>query len=105
MKQLAVVALAAAFLAACTWVKPTPEGAAVRVASASETRECVKLGKVNVSVKHNVARMERKPEKVATELETLARNEAAEMDGDTVVAQGKAVDGRQGFGVYRCQAS
>jgi hypothetical protein len=41
--------------------------------------------------------------KVAGELEALARNEAALMGGDTVVAELPVKDGRQVFGVYRCQ--
>jgi hypothetical protein len=40
--------------------------------------------------------------KVRGELITLARNEAATMGGDSIVAESPAVQGRQTFGVYRC---
>ena len=46
---------------------------------------------------------ERKPPKVADELATLARNEGALLDGDTVVAESTVADGRQVFGVFRCE--
>lgn len=87
---------------ACTWVKPTPEGREVRVATIDAVARCTRLGKVNVSLKHKMGRVERKPGKVATELKTLARNEGAAMGGDVVVAQGAPSEGRQEFGVYDC---
>ena len=90
-------------LAACTWVKTTPEGEAVRVAQASEVGDCVYKGQVDSSLKSRIGPFERKPSKVALELETLARNEAALMGGDTVVAQTGVKDGRQEFGVYLCK--
>jgi hypothetical protein len=73
-------------LAACTWVKTTPEGEAVRVAQASEVGNWVYKGQVDSSLKSKIGPFERKPGKVALEPETLARNEAALMGGDTVVA-------------------
>jgi hypothetical protein len=89
-------------LNACTWVKTTPEGESVRVASADAVSGCERKGKVTVSVKNRVSGVERKPTKVATELATLARNEGALLGGDTVVAETAVADGRQVFGVYRC---
>ena len=89
--------------AACTWVKTTPEGANVRVAQASEITNCESKGEITASLKSRVGGFERKPGKVAGELETLARNEAATMGGDTVVPSSPVKDGRQSFGVYRCR--
>ncbi len=102
--KLAAVAVLVAVLSACTWVKPTPEGEGVRVASADEVGSCENLGKVTVSLKHKVGRIERNQEKVKAELETLARNEGAAMGGDKVVAEGRPVEGRQTFTVYGCGA-
>jgi hypothetical protein len=99
----AAVALLLGSLSACTWVKTTPEGEAVRVASADAVGSCERKGKVTVSVKSRVSGVERKPTKVATELATLARNEGALLGGDTVVAEGDVSEGRQVFGVYRCR--
>ena len=97
-----IAILMLALLCACTWVKPTAEGAKVNVAAADAVSACENLGKVSVSLKHEVARVERSAEKVAGELETLARNEGALMGGDTVSPQSKVTEGRQEFGVYRC---
>jgi len=88
--------------AACTWVKPTPAGESVRVATADAVAACERKGKVAVSLKSRVAGVERKPTKVANELATLARNEGALLGGDTVVAEGSVAEGRQVFGVYDC---
>ena len=93
----------AACLQACTWIKPTTEGEKVRVAQANEVRDCERKGEVASILKSRIAGFERKPGKVAGELEALARNEAALMGGDTVVAESPVKDGRQLFGVYRCQ--
>jgi hypothetical protein len=58
---------------------------------------------VNVKVKDNfVGSMKRSPEKVATELTNLARNEATQFDGDTIVPVSLVQDGRQSFDVYKC---
>jgi len=98
------VTLWVTLLQACTWVKVTPEGAKVRVATASEVTSCESKGEVTSSLKSRVGAFERKPGKVAGELETLARNEAALMGGDTVVALSNVKEGRQNFGVYRCRS-
>jgi len=92
-----------ALVSACTWVKTTPEGEDVRVASAGAVSQCEKLGTVKVSLKDKIGRMNRNSEKVATELKTLARNEGALMGGDTVVAINQPSQGRQEFGVYDCE--
>ena len=106
MQRVLVTATAIAFaglLNACSWVKATPEGESVRVASADAVGDCVRKGKVTVSLKSRVAGVERKPTKVATELETLARNEGAGLGGDTVVAESIVTEGSQVFGVYQCR--
>lgn len=105
MKRTLLAALMsglAAAAGACSWVKTTPQGESVRVASVDEVGTCVRQGKVTVSLKNRVAGVERKPTKVATELATLARNEGATLGGDTVVAETPVSEGRQVFGVYRC---
>lgn len=90
-------------IGACTWVKTTPEGEPVRVASAADVTDCERQGKVTVSLKNRVAGVERKPTKVAEELATLARNEGAALGGNTVVAETTVKEGSQVFGVYQCE--
>lgn len=90
-------------LHACTWVKPTPEGAKVVVSDGAGVNHCERKGEVASILKSRVGAYERNATKVAGELETLARNEAALMGGDTVVAESNVKDGRQVFGVYKCR--
>jgi len=94
--------LLAGLLTACSWVETTPQGGSVRVAYADAVANCARVGNVTVSLKNKVAGVERKANKVATELATLARNEGAVMGGDTVVAESPVSQGRQEFGVYQC---
>jgi hypothetical protein len=88
---------------ACSWVKVSEQGSNVAVANAANVRSCDKVRSVNVKVKDNfVGSMKRSPEKVATELTNLARNEATQFGGDTIVPVSLVQDGRQSFDVYKC---
>jgi len=102
MKKLLPILILALALSACTWVDLTPGGEKVRVLSAPEVQSCTKKGKTTVSIKADVAGIERNREKVKEELETLARNSAVELNGDTVVPTSKIENGKQTFDVYRC---
>ena len=89
-------------LNACTWVHLDPEAEKTRVASASDVKNCKKLGKTTASLADSVAGFERNPDKVQEELKILARNSAVGLGGDTVVPLGVPEDGKQVFEVYRC---
>jgi hypothetical protein len=89
-------------LAACTWVEPTREGSEVLVVKASNVQACKKVGTTTTSVKHKIGIITRSDEKVTEELTTLAKNKAAEMGGDSIVAQGEAVEGSMRFDIYKC---
>ncbi len=102
MSRLIVLALVVG-LSACTWVKLTPEGESVRVATVAEVAKCQRVGSTTVSLVDRVAGIERNREKVQQELYRLARNSAADVKGDTVVPLGEPKDGRQHFDVYRCR--
>jgi len=98
-----MIALVLAVLTSCTWVKPTEGALDVRVAYLSQIETCKQLGRATLSVLDKVAFISRDEEDMADELETLGRNAAAEMKGDTIVAMSKIVDGEQVFNVYRCK--
>jgi len=98
-----MICAAAVLLASCTWVKPTDEALNVRVAYLSQVDACNKLGRATVSVLDKIMFVSRNDEDMADELETLGRNAAAEMKGDTIVAMSKIVEGEQVFNVYRCK--
>lgn len=105
MKKISLVfAVAIASLtSACTWVKVSEQGANVAVANVANVRNCEKVRTVNVKVKDNfVGSMKRDPNKVGTELTNLARNEATQFGGDTIVPVTQPTDGRQSFDVYKC---
>jgi len=98
-----IMVATAALLCSCTWVKPTDAALDVRVAYLSQVETCKQLGRATVSVVDKVLFVERNEEDLADELETLGRNAAAEMKGDTIVAMSKIVHGEQVFNVYRCK--
>ena len=102
MKKLLPILLLAFTLTSCAWVQLTPEGEKVRVLSADEVQSCTKKGKTTVSIAADVGGIYRSKEKVKEELETLARNSAVDLKGDTVVPASEIVDGKQVFDVYRC---
>jgi hypothetical protein len=92
------------FVHACTWVKTTPGGDQVVVSDGAGVSNCERKGEVLSKLKSRVGGFERNATKVAHELETLARNEASEMGGDTIVAESNVRDGEKTYGVYRCRA-
>lgn len=102
VKTMAFLTLLAG-LTACTWVKPTTDGDKVVVSDGTGVSNCVRKGEVESALKSRVAGVERNATKVAGELETLARNEAAKMGGDTIVAESNVRDGTKTYGVYRCR--
>ena len=93
---------AAIGLASCTWVEPTKEGLDVILVKPHNVETCTKLGETTASVKHQIGPVTRSEEKVVEELVTLARNKAAEMGGDSIVATAPARDGVMSFEVYKC---
>lgn len=102
-KTTLLLAAIVSLTSACSWVKVSEQGASVAVANAANVRNCDKVRTVNVKVKDNfVGSMKRSPEKVATELTNMARNEATQFGGDTVVPVSLVQDGRQSFDVYKC---
>ncbi len=102
-KTTLLLAAIVSLTSACSWVKVSEQGASVAVANAANVRNCEKVRTVNVKVNDNfVGSMKRSPEKVATELTNLARNEATQFGGDTIVPVSLVQDGRQSFDVYKC---
>jgi hypothetical protein len=96
-----VVMVAVTGVTGCTWVRLTDEGAAVRLAVAGDIAECRRVGTVSATTADRVG-LARHPDKVAEELIVLASNQAANIGGDTMVADGPPQGGSQRFTVYRC---
>jgi len=102
MRKIIGLGLVVLLLSACSWVKMTPEGEEVTVAKAAHVANCKFAGTTTVSVKSDVVSFKRDAETMKTELETLARNEASKLKGDTIVPVTEIKDGEQTFKVYKC---
>ena len=103
MKKLSLTLIAiAAVTSSCTWVKVSEQASSVAVANAANVRACKHISEVNVSVPNKVGFVKRDADKVATELANMARNEAVNDAGDTVVPSSAIENGRQSFNVYKC---
>jgi hypothetical protein len=104
MVRLAAVAGAALIAGGCTWVKLTSPGEGVRVGTASQVAACERLGATHAKTSTKVGFFSRSRKKIDEEIERLARNEAADMGGNAIVAQGPtSSEGRRSFDVYRCK--
>ncbi|HEY8009716.1 MAG TPA: DUF4156 domain-containing protein [Rudaea sp.] len=88
--------------AACTWVNPTVSGGSVRVAYDGNVSGCRDAGTVSVTVADKIAFYHRSELKVRDELETMARNEAAQLPADTIKPLNEPSDGAQRFQAYVC---
>jgi hypothetical protein len=96
------LSLAIICLPACTWVEPTKESSEVTLVKAFNVKACKKLGTTTATVKQKVGIITRGEETVLEELTTLAKNRAATMGGDSIVAKEPAVDGVMSFDIYKC---
>lgn len=97
-----VLSVAIASLPACTWVEPTKESSGVTLVKSFDVNSCKKLGSTNATVTQKFGPVTRDDDVVMEELITLAKNRAAKMGGDSIVAQEPVVDGSMSFDIYRC---
>ncbi|HEY7774604.1 MAG TPA: DUF4156 domain-containing protein [Marinagarivorans sp.] len=100
-----IAALAAASLtsvSACSWVSPSVDSQYVALVKAQAVAGCQKIGETTSKTLSKIVVVGRSEEKQSNELIMLAKNQAAVMQGDTIVAKGPAMDGEQVFSVYNC---
>lgn len=102
MRKMFFACLAVALAGGCTWVELKPGAAEIVVLEEKRVANCERLGKTEVSVAAEVGFLSRVEEDVARDLQTLARNQALDMGGDTIAPLSEISGGRQIFGVYRC---
>lgn len=87
----------------CTWVALAPDADHVRIAASEPLDGCTRVGTTKARTKLRIGIFVRSDAKVAKELETLARNDAPELGGNTIVADGPIdSDGMQRFSIYDC---
>lgn len=89
-------------LASCTWVEIQPGAEIITLQTLAQVSACKRLGIATAQTKERVSFYHRNDAKVATELLSLARNEALALGGDTLVAMTEPDQGIQRFGVYHC---
>jgi hypothetical protein len=102
MRNLMLIAAVSFLLGGCTFTKLTPQGENVAVLQAAEVGNCDRVTATTVNVTNKVV-INRKPAQVALDLRTVARNRAATLGGDTIVAATQPNKGEQTFDVYRCR--
>ncbi len=102
MKLFAAV-LVTLLISGCTWVKLTEDGQGVQVLDSSAAASCKALGKITAISKARVAGINRNQKKLATELETIARNEAVDMGGNAVAPLAEIDGNERVFRVYQCE--
>jgi Domain of unknown function (DUF4156) len=103
-KKISVAVSIAALVAGCSWVRLNDAGQRVRVAKdASQVAGCTEMAEMTTSVADKIAFVSREKAKVRDEVEALAREQAAEVGADTVLATSEVVDGAQNFKAYRCK--
>jgi hypothetical protein len=106
MRKTLLLLVPVLLLNACTWGITMDDAAKnVRTAWSGDVSACRDLGKVTVSVMNRVGPVDRNDIKVRSELEVLARNEAAKMHADTIKPLAEPDAGSQPWGAYQCGAN
>ena len=91
------------FISSCSnWVQVTTEGQTVRLVAADVPANCDRVGRVQAQTLGRIVGIERGAERLQDELAQIARNEAADAGGNTIIPESQITDGRQTFGVYIC---
>ncbi len=88
----------------CTWVKESEESRQVVILPADRVGHCTRIGEVNASVKDSIIGIDRNREKVQTELDRLAKNQAVSLRANTLVRM-SVDDGTANYAAYRCPVS
>ncbi len=96
------VVCTALLFSGCATVTLSHGGEKVRVLDPDEVSSCRELGKSNTSVTPTALGVPRPPETIAVELQTIGRNSASNMKGDTIVPLTIIANGQQTFVVYKC---
>lgn len=97
-----IITLCIILLPACSGVKPTIESNEVTLVKPFNVKTCKKLGSTVATVTHKVGIITLNDDVVTEKLVVLAKNRAAKMGGDSVVAQPPVIDGSMSFDIYKC---
>jgi|SRR5579859_3742687 len=100
MRSLAVTFLMLT-LAGC-WVAPTPVSKNVLVANGTDVANCRLTGQADLTVPEKLGTLQRVQDDMENDLQTLAKNQAANTGVDTVAPLTVQTGGRQVWGFYAC---
>lgn len=101
--KLSLVGLAA-IVSACSFVSLNPQAQNVTVLpKATPVANCKLLGSTDVSIWSKASTFQSQ-QSAESQLDTLARNQAATMGGNTVIANDEIKDGQRTYSVYNCPA-
>jgi len=102
-QRLFFIALAlCGVISGCSWVKLSDQAQEVRIVKSTDVSHCQKLGNTSVKTLNKIGIIKRDSYAIQGELNDLARNEAAKLGGNRLVAINQAKLGTQDFSVYRC---
>ena len=102
MRKLGILTAILSLMSACTWVQLTTAGEQVEIRAINQVPGCERLGRASSTTMDRLIVVDRSTERQREELLTLARNEAANMGGNVIVATTDISNGRQQFDVFRC---
>lgn len=94
------ILLLVSWLSACSWVNENPNGQSVAISK--NVVNCPVVGTISVNTVNKVTFIKRRSQKVLTELQVLARNEALKINANTISPLSDPVDGAQQYTAYRC---
>jgi len=103
MRRFTFITFVIAIISGCAWVKPSADASQVQVLNHQQAEQCQQIARTTVSVLDNIVFIPRSEQQVAEELKTLARNSAAEVQGNCVVPISKVIDGEQIYNIYNCK--
>lgn len=104
VKQSFLVLMLGGFLlAGCSFNEPTEASKQVMLVKAYNVTGCQKLGDTVARVKDSLGGVKFSEKEVQEELIVIAKNDAAKMGGDSIVAVSDVKGGVQKFAIYRCQ--
>lgn len=98
-----IVMLGGFLLAGCSFNEPTEASKQVMLVKDYNVTSCQKLGVTVARVKDSLGAIKFSEDEVQEELIVIAKNDAAEMGGDSIVAVSDVKGGVQKFAIYRCR--
>ena len=99
--MLLVIILISFFVTACTWVKTSDAAYEVVLLPANKVSQCERIGSVTTSTKVSVLKINRNTDKVLSELDALAREEAVKLRANSLVRNSIA-NGSATYTAYQC---